>query len=525
MVQAPSTEITLQDLHDTLTSLEDEPAGMSYEQIIRSTGKDSLGGGVYVGITSTLLNAKLGFQSRKEWFHEGVVTADDLTGRRLIDALATFVTDGVEPGFHVINFTDATMATILRVVSETELETDILGGGIGNHFDVGDAYKIRKVVQCSVAGGNLVALDALGDSMSSILSTVGTQVVRTSSASATLQELADIQYSSFGGGVTFDATSVYSGSAYPVGTPRQPVNNTTDMLVILAERGFRKVFVIRDMTLDSGSNYSGLTFVEGAEGAEVTVTSAANVAGCTFDDMEIGGVLDGGAQIENCEISKLDYVDGMLIGCELEPPLFTDTYTIRLNGVRTAYLIDCFGGATTHAGEVRHPYPIVDMGGTGAELAVRGYRGDLKIINKSGPEPVTVDLDSGTVHLDTITGGTITVRGVGAVLGTVGGTAVLDTTDLVNPATVSNAVWDEVLAGHSGAGSAGKTLTDVSAAAGLTPTQATMLLEMYKILGLDPTKPLVMDVPGGTRKVPSDGSEISQTAVEGPPGVVTLTRV
>lgn len=44
---------------------------------------------------------------------------------------------------------------------------------------------------------------------------------------------------------------------------------------------------------------------------------------------------------------------------------------------------------------------------------------------------------------------------------------------------------------------------------GLSNTEATMLLEMYKLLGLDPTKPLV--VTSTTRKVPSNGSDVNQT--------------
>ncbi len=52
-------------------------------------------------------------------------------------------------------------------------------------------------------------------------------------------------------------------------------------------------------------------------------------------------------------------------------------------------------------------------------------------------------------------------------------------------------------------------LDELVSEAGLTTEQATMLLEMYKLLGLDPAKPLV--VTPTTRKVPSDGSDIDQT--------------
>jgi len=47
---------------------------------------------------------------------------------------------------------------------------------------------------------------------------------------------------------------------------------------------------------------------------------------------------------------------------------------------------------------------------------------------------------------------------------------------------------------------------------GLTSDQTTMLLEMYRLLGLDPTKPLV--VTPTTRKVPANGADISQTITE-----------
>lgn len=55
-------------------------------------------------------------------------------------------------------------------------------------------------------------------------------------------------------------------------------------------------------------------------------------------------------------------------------------------------------------------------------------------------------------------------------------------------------------------------ITTTVATGGLTSQQSTMLLEMYKLLGLDPTKPLV--VTPTSRKVPADGSDINQTITE-----------
>lgn len=47
---------------------------------------------------------------------------------------------------------------------------------------------------------------------------------------------------------------------------------------------------------------------------------------------------------------------------------------------------------------------------------------------------------------------------------------------------------------------------------GLTNTQMTMLLELYKIMGLDPTKPLV--VTATSKKVPASGADITQTITQ-----------
>jgi len=63
-VASPSTELTMQDLHDTLVDLEDELINMSRIRIVKSSGKEPLGGTEKVGITLTLLDAKVAFTAR-----------------------------------------------------------------------------------------------------------------------------------------------------------------------------------------------------------------------------------------------------------------------------------------------------------------------------------------------------------------------------------------------------------------------------------------------------------------------------
>ena len=110
-VGSPSTEITIQDLLDTLREREDElNNGVEFKHLINAAGKEDLGGGVSVGITATLQNAKLAFEARDT----------------------------------------------------------------------------SPFVQCNILGGNLVAVDTNQVSIDPIQTTDFTQVVKTSSTSASL---------------------------------------------------------------------------------------------------------------------------------------------------------------------------------------------------------------------------------------------------------------------------------------------------------------------------------------------------
>jgi hypothetical protein len=60
-------------------------------------------------------------------------------------------------------------------------------------------------------------------------------------APITESELADTQYSSFDGVVFVDRTSKYSGTQYPMGTFKYPVNNIDDAVKILDIHNFKVI--------------------------------------------------------------------------------------------------------------------------------------------------------------------------------------------------------------------------------------------------------------------------------------------
>lgn len=63
-ITAPITEISIQDLTDQIKDTEDELANLAFPILVKTFGKQVLGGGVYVGITAELQNAKVAFEAR-----------------------------------------------------------------------------------------------------------------------------------------------------------------------------------------------------------------------------------------------------------------------------------------------------------------------------------------------------------------------------------------------------------------------------------------------------------------------------
>lgn len=182
-VAAPSSTITIQDLVDTLRELEhDLDTGVQYDQIISAAGKEDLGGGVNVGVTATLLNAKLAFEGRTT---TGTATAGS-TGLTLVDSSADFINQGVGAGDTVVNTADGSEGFVLSVDSATQLTIQSLNGGTENDVDVGETYEV--FVETTVTGGNLVAVDANQASINPVSPTPYTFTTVAQSTSASIIE-------------------------------------------------------------------------------------------------------------------------------------------------------------------------------------------------------------------------------------------------------------------------------------------------------------------------------------------------
>lgn len=428
-IPEPVEEVTIEDLQDTLLDIEDSEEGITFSKLRNTSGGEDLGGSVKVGWTMQLTNAQLAFEARTTPDSSGQATSSN-SGITLTDSSANFITEGILTGATVVNFTDMSVACVSKVMSQTQLKHQQLEGGTNNDWTIGDYYRVYNEIQCDILGGNLVAVDTSGNSISPILATAFTQILKTSSSSATLQELTSIQHSSFSGGVTVDTSSVYTGTGFPVGTSQKPVNNLIDAKAIAVERGFNTFYILGDITIDGITSYEGYSFVGDSQNkSTITINSSANVLDCEFYDSTITGTLDGNSVLKYCKTLNLNYINGQIENCTLGDG------TITLSGAGDAHFLDCKSGIAGTG------IPVIDMGGSGSNLGVRNYNGGLKIINKTGTDSVSVDLNSGRIVLDsTITNGTITVRGIGELQDDSTGSVLVISHYLTNPFSVRGAI-------------------------------------------------------------------------------------
>ena len=187
-IAAPSTNITLQDLNDSLRNIEANLDSMDDARLIDAAGKTDIGGGKATGITGTLRDNQVNFGTRVNRVQTGTVTTASTNGDILIDAAADLTGNGVARGYFAHNITDNSWSSILQVDSTIQAQCLALTGGSDNQFSTSDSYEIYETVECTISDGNAVAIDSSGNALSPLLPTFGVFLSRELSVSPTLVE-------------------------------------------------------------------------------------------------------------------------------------------------------------------------------------------------------------------------------------------------------------------------------------------------------------------------------------------------
>jgi len=223
------------------------------------------------------------------------------------------------------------------------------------------------------------------------------------SNSAGLIQTREIQYASFNGAVHIDVVNGVAGTYYPIGTPRQPVNNVADAVFIANLYGFTTLQIVGDIVFTTGDNIANfLVLGQNASRTLIILNAGADVQGCEFRECTITGVLDGNSLIRYAYAFDLEYVSGFIYETAL-------TGTIKLGGNATAYIFSCYTDTNP---------AYIDMNGSGNRLTMQGCRGDIHIMNKTGVDKCEVYVAPGEVTLESsVTNGLgIEVAGVGTLV-------------------------------------------------------------------------------------------------------------
>jgi hypothetical protein len=400
-IDSAYTDITVTDLHETLLDLEDDIEGMLWPHLRNTSGGEALGGGVTVGITVELQDAQVEFEARVNPLESGTATSASSPGAdgfmTLTDTAATFQTNLVARGDLIVNVTDGSQASVVEVQSETVLKLVNLTGGTDNDFDISDVYDVYDVVQCRVSGGNLVAVDSVGSEISPVFPSFGTQVLTTSSSSATALSQQTLEQALFIEGVVVDTVNGYAGTGSidnnPIGSRQAPSNNITDAKSIADTRGVPKFRLASSLTLSGVDLSDGYGFAGDSPFYILTADPSANVSNCSMENLTLVGELDGLNLVQNCSINAVTSLSGFIDKSALNS-------TVSLSG--TTSMFSCYSNVPGSG------YPVVTTGSN--SLVLRDYGGSIGLSGVTGGDH-SVGIAGGRLLLDnTCTGGTVHAR-------------------------------------------------------------------------------------------------------------------
>ena len=257
--------------------------------------------------------------------------------------------------------------------------------------------------------------------------------VRSQNAAGLISNAA-IEFSSFNGAVTIDATNGVTGTVFPKGTAQAPVNNVADAKLIANTRGITRFNIVGNFTFTTGDNVEDFE-IYGTNPNKTTLTfeSGALTQGVDIFNATVQGEFDNLATFEDCRLLNIQMVEGYAYQCLLAG-------TFEVSGVGQTAFIDCWDGIVQNG-----TYPIIDCGGSGRDISIKNWHGDVKIINKTGTDDMEINMNSGgTVLIDsTVTNGLVRCTGSMKVIDNSVSPAVVDITEVAFPELTQYAAFEE----------------------------------------------------------------------------------
>jgi hypothetical protein len=256
-----------------------------------------------------------------------------------------------------------------------------------------------------------------------------------------------------------DQTLGSSGTAYPIGRADSPSDNLTDALSIASANGIR-VIRIAEGTFVGGSSLpadiSGYTFEAlGSNTQCVLYFQSTNINDCIIIGFSVFGTAVGIAVFRECAFG------GNMTACGFYYDCTQLSYTFTLDPT----FLSVFRNLVVMAiMTIDYSSPSVCSAGASLEFGV------IHLDNMSTGDTFVLTMNGGELQVNSsCTDGTVVVYGDGVIIDASGGAvSISDYTTRqsvggATPGAIADAVLDELIAGHTTAGSLGQSVTDMLA--------------------------------------------------------------
>ena len=351
------------------------------------------------------------------------------------------------------------------------IEIKNLTGGTGTTFiNIGLSQGEVILNSTTVTAGNIIVTgigDLVDENGNVILSGIWNGGVNISNKLINRSTITEA--SQLGVTVYVDTVNGVTGTEFPKGSKRTPVNNVDDAILIANDGGVNRITFLSDYTFPDGTFIQDFE-LEGDGILDTTFTFVSTSSGCvildcSFYNATLTGNFTGVKAMFNCRLIDLGSI-GLAPSSQeiiLQNSLIEGIITIPSNFSGKLTVIDSYSnvvGAAT---------PTLDIGNSTANMQMRNYTGGIKMKNISSGNTMSIDLISGQVKLDpaTVTNGTIVVRGSGKVVNADtnefiytgvwnGGVTVLSEAN--TPEQTAKIVWDESVGDHLIDGTTGRVM-------------------------------------------------------------------
>lgn len=290
------------------------------------------------------------------------------------------------------------------------------------------------------------------------------------------------------GKVIFDGDIGSPGTAWPLGTPKYPIDNFADAFTVARRENAPIVHCEAEGVLLATDDATGI-IIEGHHPLKVQIQASAGVVTTNTIFREVylrNASLDGWIVCRDAVLENITGFQGVAHQCMLNPG------TVQITGAQGSHFLDCYSGQPGTS------TPVIDMNGKNVDIGMRGYWGGIRFTNNTAANNISVDLGSGQVILaSTCTSGVLVARGYGKLVDDSGN-------------HISTGTWNGVTVVN-------ETRSDAGVA--LSPTQDLRLRELWQLGGLDVAAPLVAKA--SSLAVAS----ITQSIIGNPEASVTVTRL